>query len=175
MGSPPRPLESQTAWSGRYLSVEVERWSEGDDRYEVVRKHDAVGVVPITPSRDVLLVRQFRVPVRDTLLEIPAGLLDVEDEDALTCAGRELHEETGYRHTSLTFMGGCYLSPGFTDEYLHLFLAETDEEPEGEPEDEIELVRMPLASAVGAAREGRIRNVSTALGLLMAAARMPPT
>lgn len=172
MTAPRRPLETRTVWSGRYLSVDLERWEDRAE-YEVVHKHHAVGVVPLTPSDEVLLVRQFRPPVRDSLLEIPAGLLDVEGEDALTCATRELFEETGYRHDAIEFMGGCYLSPGFTDEYIHLFWARTRSEPETAPEDGIELVRMPYARAVAAAREGKVRNVSTALALLMAAARVP--
>jgi ADP-ribose pyrophosphatase len=169
-----RPLTTRTAWSGRYLSVELERW-EGHGEFEVVHKHHAVGVVPLTPDGDVLLVRQFRPPVRDSLLEIPAGLLDVDGEDALTCAGRELFEETGFRHDEIAFMGGCFLSPGFTDEYIHLFWARTRPSPEGEPEAGIEVVRMPFAQAVDAAAAGRVRNVSTALALLMAAARTGPT
>ena len=87
---------------------------------------------------------QFRPAVRQTLTEIPAGLLDVEGEDALTCASRELFEETGYRHRAIEFLGGYYASPGFTDEYVHLFWARTEAEPEGEPEDGIEVVRMPF-------------------------------
>jgi ADP-ribose pyrophosphatase len=169
----PRPIASRTAWSGRYLSVDLERWDDHGE-YEVVHKHHAVGIVPLTPDDDVLLVRQFRPPVRDSLLEIPAGLLDVDGEDALTCAARELFEETGYRHGTIEFMGGCYLSPGFTDEYIHLFWARTHETPEAGPEEGIELVRMPYELAVAAAREGRVRNVSTALALLMLAARMSP-
>ena len=68
-------------------------------------------------------MKQFRPPVRQTLTEIPAGLLDVDGEDALTCAARELFEETGYRHREIEFLGGYYASAGFTDEYVHLFWA----------------------------------------------------
>ena len=167
----PEPESSSEVWSGRYLSVHVERWP-GLGEYEIVRKFHAVGIVPLTPHDDVLLVRQFRPPVRTELLEIPAGLLDVDEEDALTCAARELHEETGYRHGSIEFLGGVYLSPGFTDEYFHLFLARTHPEPDGEPEAGIELVPMAYGHAVSAARAGRFRNASTALALLLAAGRV---
>jgi len=166
----PEPVAATEAWSGRWLSVWLETWP-GAERYETVRKHDAVGIVPVTPDGDVLLVRQFRPPVREDLTEIPAGLLDIEGEDALSCAARELFEETGYRHRSIRFLGGVYLSPGFTDEYIHLFLARTEAEPEGDPEPGIDVIRMPLADAVAAAAGGRIRNASTALALLIAAAR----
>jgi 8-oxo-dGTP pyrophosphatase MutT (NUDIX family) len=167
----PEPESSHDAWSGRYLTITVERWP-GLGEYELVRKHHAVGVVPLTDDGDALLVRQFRPPIRQELLEVPAGLLDVDGEDALTCAARELFEETGYRHRSIEFLGGCYLSPGFTDEYIHLFLARTAPEPDGTPEDGIELVRMPFGEAVAAARNGKVRNASTALALLLAHARV---
>lgn len=162
------PTAAREVWRGRYLTAIVETWPAAGD-YEVIRKHDAVAVVPVTPSGDVILVRQFRPPVRTDLLEIPAGLLDVDGEDALTCAGRELAEETGYGHREIAFLGGVYLSPGFTDEYIHLFWARTTETPDGPAEEGISVVRMPLAEAVAAARAGRIRNATTALGLLLAA------
>jgi ADP-ribose pyrophosphatase len=167
----PEPESSTEVWSGRYLSVHAERWPGLGD-YEIVRKFHAVGIVPLTPADDVLLVRQFRPPVRTELLEIPAGLLDVEGEDALTCATRELFEETGYRVDTIEFLGGVYLSPGFTDEYLDLFWARTAAEPEVEPEAGIELVPMALDRAVALARAGRFRNASTALALLLAAGRV---
>jgi 8-oxo-dGTP pyrophosphatase MutT (NUDIX family) len=165
------PASSRDAWAGRYLTVTVEQWP-GIGEYELVRKHHAVAVVPVTPDGDVLLVKQFRPPVRQDLTEVPAGLLDLEGEDALTCAARELFEETGYRHTALEFLGGCFLSPGFTDEYIHLFWARTAPEPEGTPEEGIELIRVRFADAVATARSGKVRNATTALALLLAAERV---
>ena len=107
-----------------------------------------------------------------TLTEIPAGLLDVEGEDALTCAARELFEETGYRHRAIEFLGGYYASPGFTDEYVHLFLARTAAEPEGAPEDGIEVSRMPFVRP-SRPRDGEgCATCSTALALLLAAERV---
>jgi 8-oxo-dGDP phosphatase len=162
------PAASRVAWAGDYLRVEVENWP-GIGDYEVIHKHDAVGIVPVTPNGDVILVRQFRPPVRETLLEVPAGLLDIEGEDALTCAERELSEETGYRSGGAAFLGGAYLSPGFTDEYMHLFWTWTGPGPEGTPEDGIEVVRMPLHRAVASARQGKVRNATSALALQLAA------
>jgi ADP-ribose pyrophosphatase len=163
------PTASRVAWAGDYLRVEIETWP-GIGDYEVIHKYDAVAIVPVTPDGDVLLVRQFRPPVRDALLEVPAGLLDIEGEDALTCAERELFEETGYRSTGAEFLGGTYLSPGFTDEYMHLFWTRTGAAPEGTPEDGIEVVRRPLWEAVASARAGKVRNATSALALLLAAA-----
>ncbi|HLB39039.1 MAG TPA: NUDIX hydrolase [Actinomycetota bacterium] len=162
------PTASREAWAGRYLTVTIEHWPTVGD-YELIRKHHAVAVVPVSPEGDVIMVRQFRPPVRTDLTEIPAGLLDVDGEDAVTCAGRELREETGYRHMSIAFMGGVYVSPGFTDEYMHLFWARTESQPSGPPEQGIEVVRLPLHRAVAAARAGKVRNAVSALGLLLAA------
>lgn len=157
------------AFRGRLIRVEVESW-DGHD-YEVVRHPGAAAVLPVTPHGDVVLVRQFRPALRQVLVEIPAGLLDVHGEDALTCAARELFEETGYRHTSLEFVGGIYTSAGFTDEYIHLFLARTEAEQVRTPETGIELLRKPFEEMVGAARAGRVRDAKTAVALLLAAAR----
>lgn len=169
----PEPTSSDRAFDGRYLAVDVEDWP-GIGRYEVVRRPGAAAVLPVTVTGDVLLVRQFRPPVRDALVEVPAGLLDVEGEDALSCAARELREETGYTHETIEFLGGCYASAGLTDEYVHLFWARTSPEPVSEPEPGIELVRRPFAAMVAAARAGRVRDAKTALALLMAAGRPGP-
>jgi ADP-ribose pyrophosphatase len=162
----PEPLESRTVFEGGWIRVDLETWP-GIPRYEVVREHDAAAVLPVTPEGEVLLVRQFRPPIRDVLTEIPAGKLDVEGEDALTCAARELFEETGFRHETIEFLGGYYSSAGSSDEYVHLFLARTATEAEGEPEAGIELVREPFERVVAAARNGKIRDVKTAMALLL--------
>jgi hypothetical protein len=78
-------------------------------------------------------------------------------------------EETGHRSTETAFLGGTFLSPGFTAEYIHLFWARTAGEPVGKPEAGIEVVRMPLHRAIASAREGKVRNAMTAIGLLLAA------
>ena len=155
-----------------FLTVVVEAW-DGIGDYEVVRHPAAAGLLPVTPEGDVLLVKQFRPAVRQVLTEIPAGLLDIEGEDALTCAARELFEETGFRHAAIEFLGGFYTSAGFTDEYIHLFRAATASEPEGTPEAGIEVVRRPLADMVAAARAGKVRDAKSALALLLAG-DLPP-
>ncbi|MGH2577710.1 MAG: NUDIX hydrolase, partial [Actinomycetota bacterium] len=129
------PRSSREGFAGRLIRVEVESW-DGHD-FEVVRHPGAAAVLPVTPNGDVLLVRQFRPAIRRSLMEIPAGVLDVDGEDPLGCAARELFEETGYRHRSLEFLGGIYTSAGFVDEYIHLFEAWTGDRQEGPPEEGI--------------------------------------
>jgi ADP-ribose pyrophosphatase len=168
-----RPLGSRTAFQGHAISVDIEEWP-GLAPYDIVRHPGAAAVLPLTPEGDVLLVKQFRPAVRQELTEIPAGLLDVEGEDALTCAARELFEETGYRHEAIEFLGGYYSSAGFTNEYVHLFWARTRSTPEGEPEPGIEIVVMPFDAMVAAARAGRVRDAKTALALLISDGRPLP-
>jgi ADP-ribose pyrophosphatase len=166
----PQPESTEVVFSGGHLTVSVEHWP-GGVRWETVRPYDAAAVLPVTPDGTVLLVRQFRPAVRRTLTEIPAGLLDVDGEDAVTCAARELFEETGYRHQTIEFLGGTYPAPGFSSGYVHLFVATTRAEPEAAPEDGIELVPAPLSAMIEAARAGRVRDAMTTLALLLAAAR----
>ncbi|HEX9123835.1 MAG TPA: NUDIX hydrolase [Actinomycetota bacterium] len=143
------PDGASLAFGGRFLRVDVETWGTGT--WEVVRRQGSAGrgavcVAAITPSSRVLLVRVFRPPVRVSLLEVPAGLLDREQEDAMACAERELLEETGHRARSIEFLGGWYASPGITDEYVQAFMATVAEEPEAEPDDEVqEVVLMSFA------------------------------
>ena len=166
-----RPESSEVLFEGPVFSVARERWIGLDHPYDVARRVGASGVLPVTPGGDVLLVRQFRPPIRQKLVEIPAGLLGVRAEDALTCAARELLEETGSRHTSIEFLGGLFTTAGFSNEYVHLFWARTDSEPASEPEAGIELLRKPFAEVVMAAKAGRLRDAKTALAVLLADAR----
>ncbi|HZP90397.1 MAG TPA: NUDIX hydrolase [Actinomycetota bacterium] len=160
------PRAPREVFAGRYVRVEIRAWGGGE--WETVRRVGAAGVLPVTPSGEVLLVRQFRPSIGLELTEIPAGLLDREGEDPLGCAARELFEETGFRHAHIEFLGGYYSSAGFTDEYVHLFLARTEPEASGAPERGIEVVRRPFPEMVRAARAGRVRDAKTALALLMA-------
>jgi ADP-ribose pyrophosphatase len=167
------PSSAETIYDGPIFAVAHERWASGE--YDVVRHVGAAAVVPVTPQGDVILVRQLRPAIRQELVEIPAGLLDSHGEDALTCAARELFEETGYKHQSIEFLGGVYTSAGFSDEYIHLFLARTSEAPEGAPEEGIEIVRTPFVEMAAAAGAGRVRDAKTALALLLTERRLQPS
>lgn len=164
------PRSARTVYRGAFIRVDVEDWP-GMGEWEVVRRFDATAVLPVTPDDDVLLVRQFRPAIRGSVVEIPAGILDVDGEDALSGAARELFEETGFRHVAIEFLGGVYATVGSSDEYVHLFWARTLAEPEGPVEPGLELVVEPLGRMIDAARSGRVRDAKTALALLMAAGR----
>jgi ADP-ribose pyrophosphatase len=158
--------ERRTVFEGKLISVEV---VEGRYR-EIVHHPGACAAVPLMGD-DVLLVRQFRDAVGETLLEVPAGVRDVEGESVADCAAREVLEETGYRVISIEPLGSVYTSPGFADERIDLFLAHVEPDPERDAEDEIELVRMPLADAVAAVHDGRVTDAKSAVAILLAAAQ----
>lgn len=163
------PALPREVYAGRIFTVEVR--SHAGHEYDVVRHPGAAAVLALTPKGEVLLVRQVRPAIGQTLVEIPAGLLDRREEDALSCAARELLEETGYRHETIEFLGGFFPSAGFTDEYLHLFVATVPTAPEAQPEAGIELILRPFRDLVAGARAGRVRDVKTSLALLLADAR----
>lgn len=166
------PVSATQVYAGHL--IRVESWPRSEGSYDVVRHPGAAAVLPLLPHGDVLLVRQLRPAIGQALVEIPAGLLDRGDEDALTCAARELLEETGFRRRTIGFLGGYFSSAGFCDEYVHLFVATVGPEPEAQPEDGIELLRRPFAQLRASARAGRIRDVKTALAILLADARGLP-
>jgi ADP-ribose pyrophosphatase len=168
---PDGPLSEELVFEGAIFSVHRETWPGADHAYEVVRHVGAAAVLPVTPDGDVILVRQLRPAIRGVLLEIPAGLLDLPQEDALACATRELLEETGYAHVRVGSLADFYTTAGFSDELIHLFWALTEPEPRAEPEAGIEIVRRPFAEMAAAARAGQVPDAKTALALLLAEAR----
>jgi ADP-ribose pyrophosphatase len=160
-------------FDGDWLRVVSERWPNLEDPWEVVRRRndDATAVLAITPRDEVILVRQFRAAVRREIEEIPAGLLESGDDDPERRVIAELREETGYAHTSIERLGGIYPSPGSWTEFVHLFVARTDAEPVGEPEEGIEVVLRPFNEALAQVHAGTIEDAKTALALLLADAR----
>jgi len=101
-----------------------------ESKRDLVRHAGGVGILARTPEGRFLFVRQYRKAVESEVLEIVAGMRE-EGESPDETARRELEEETGHRARSLTSLGKFYASPGYTDEAVHLFFAETDETPSG--------------------------------------------
>jgi 8-oxo-dGTP pyrophosphatase MutT (NUDIX family) len=169
------PTSRREVFHGTLIRVEVQSWPAGER--EVVHHPGACAVVALTPEGDVVLVRQMREAVGEELLEIPAGILDVDGEDVATCAARELLEETGHHASDLEPLTSIYTSPGFADERIDIFLAHDVRVVDGaRVEDGVEVVRMAFGDAVAAARDGRIRDAKSCVGLLAAAMlNRPPT
>jgi ADP-ribose pyrophosphatase len=136
---------------------------------QIVRHPGAVVIVPLLADGRVCLIRQWRVAVKETLIELPAGTLE-PNEPPIVTAERELIEETGYRAESIEPLHEFYLSPGILDEKMHLFLATglTEGEPQREVGEEIDNLLVPLADAVAMIFRGEIRDAKTIVGLLWA-------
>jgi len=119
-------LARRKVFSGRVLELEVldvETAAGVRTSREVVRHGGAVAVLAITPGGNMMLVRQYRVAVGGSMMEIVAGILDREGEDPEDCARRELREETGFQAAELVRLGEMYPSPGYITERIHLFAA----------------------------------------------------
>jgi ADP-ribose pyrophosphatase len=144
-------------------------------RRDIVRSPGAVGVVPLwvdaegTPS--VILIRQYRPPYEDEILEIPAGMRDVPGEPPDVTAGRELIEEIGYAAGALQLLTEMYPSPGLTDSVTHVFLATqltaVVREAHGPEEEHSSVVHVSLAEALDWVERGVIRDAKTVVGLLL--------
>jgi len=167
-----RTLQSEHVYRGKLIGLRVdtvELASGHRTLREIVEHGGAIAVVAIDADERVILVRQFRKAMEQTLLEIPAGTLKRE-EDPLDCARRELEEETGSGADTWQKLGFFYTSPGFCTEGMHVYLA-TALRPAGREPDEdeiIEVVPVPLSDVTALIERGEIRDAKSIAGLLMA-------
>lgn len=134
---------------------------------EVVRHRGSVVIVPVVDDGHVCLIRNFRVAIGETLIELPAGTLDL-DEDPTDCAFRELTEETGYSARSMSPLSAFYPAPGILDERMHLFAATdlTAGPPAREPGEEIENLVVTWSDADQMIRDNKIYDAKTIIGLV---------
>jgi ADP-ribose pyrophosphatase len=182
-GGPGR-IDSRPVHDGRivHLSVDTVRFPDGSvGELEMIRHSGAAAVLPVFGERgerdpDILLIRQYRYASDGYLYEVPAGRPDRPGEDWEVCARRELEEETGYLAGSLERLTAIYTTPGFTDELIHLFVAfDLSEGSLAREVDEfIELVHLPLSSALDLVRGGEITDAKTICTLLYAHAFLFP-
>lgn len=157
--------------------VETVRTPDGGEvEREVVRHADAVAVVPVDAHGRVLLLKHYRQPLRQYLLEIPAGKLDVEGEAEVDAAQRELAEEIGMRAGRLIPLTTVWNSAGWTTERTHLFLGQDltpVDAPDGFEADaeeaDMEVVPFAIPDALAMARAGDLTDSKTVIGLLLAA------
>jgi len=142
----------------------------GESVREYVKHLGAVCVVPITESGDVILERQYRYAVGETLVEIPAGKLDYAGEDFREAALRELREETGAIPSELIAMGDYYGSPAIMGERIRMFMARglTFSENDLDEDEFLEVFTIPLDEAVEMVLRGEIADGKTQVALLRA-------
>ena len=164
-----KTLKSDTIYEGRIITVRVETVELPDMKYakrEIVDHARGVGMVALNEENEIYLVRQYRIAVKETLLEIPAGLVE-PGETPSQAASRELQEEIGQKANSMEYLMDAYASPGFTNEKLSLFLA-TDLEPSSLPQDDtefIEVVTLPIEEAYEKVLNLEITDSKTIIGI----------
>ena len=163
-------IESKTVYEGPIAGVRIDtfRYPDGGTAERQVVTHPGAVTVVAYDDEHVWLVRQPREPVSDpSLLELPAGKLDVEGETPLECAQRELAEEIGKSAARWRELKRFYVSPGLTEEVMYLFLASEleDVEHEPDPNERIEIVPWPLADIDGAI--AACEDSKSLVGLLM--------
>ena len=143
---------------------------------DVVHHPGAVSVVPVHEDGTVVLVRQFRAPLEEMLLEIPAGKRDVTDEPPAVTAHRELREEVGLEAAELVPLVVMAHSPGFCDERNHIFLAtgltECERAVDGPEEEHMTIVRVPLADVFDLIADGSLTDAKSIVGLTLAHRRL---
>ncbi len=159
-----QPDSSEVAWQGKLLAVTVERW--GEHVREIVEHPGAVAIVAVDTEGEMAFVRQVREATRGRLLELPAGTCE-PGEEPLATAKRELHEECGLTGGTWSELGAFWTTPGFSREYMHVFLAEGVERGEAapEPDEELEIVRHRAADISVLIPE--IEDAKTLAGLLL--------
>lgn len=169
---PHRLVEKQVIFNGTKVRLELHHLENEEtgkrSRREVCVHPGAVVVLPVLPDGRIVLIRNFRYSVNETLIELPAGTLE-KGEDPMNCAGRELLEETGYLAGQLKPLGSFFASPGILTEKLYAFAAYDLERRSAAPEEgeEIELAPTPLADAIEMIRHGEIHDGKTIATLLM--------
>lgn len=165
-------IATRRIYEGNIINVRVDtvRMSSGRDATrEIVEHSHAVCIVPIDDDGNVVLVRQYRKPAESALLEVPAG--GVEDgEVSEEAVLRELQEEIGYTADHLEHLSSFWVAPGWATEYMHAYLATGLRESrlEGDEDENIEVVRLPLNEAVAMFKTGEINDGKTIAALLLA-------
>ena len=168
-----KKISGERVLAGRLLNLDVDQVIEPHcshpARREVVRHPGAAATVPCLPGAKIVLVRQYRYAPDTWLWEIPAGILE-PDEDPQDCAARELTEETGYRAGRLSLLTTLHSSPGFSDEVIHLFRAEELKPGEAKPDpgENLEVRIFNVSEAVGMIARGEITDSKTVAGILLA-------
>lgn len=166
-------LESTTIHQGRVFNLRRDRVRTPHGRevnLDIIDHPPAVTLIPLDSQGNILFVRQYRHAISQEFLELPAGVKE-KGEDPEECARREIREETGMSAGSIQLLGEFYQAPGYSTEYMYIFLAQ-DLKPDPLPGDVDEFItveRYPVKQAYAMARDGGIVDAKSLAALLLAA------
>ena len=144
-----------------------------DDKHRGYRQYfihpGGVVIIPVNDKGELVLVKQFRTPIGETIYEFPAGKKE-KDEEPLITAKRELAEETGYKAKTWIDLGEIYPCPGYATEVLHMYLAKDLESGESNPDEGefVEPVLLSLAELESMIVQGNLKDAKTIAGLMLA-------
>lgn len=166
-----KTTDSEKVYQGRvfYVTKDIAELEDGKAvQRDVVHHSGGVCVVPLTKNGTVLMVKQFRYPMQQVTLEIPAGKLE-PGEDPATCGRRELREEAGRTCGKYTSLGKLFPTPAYDTEVIHMYLAQELSAPEAQDLDEgefLDVTELPLEQAVQMVMNGEIPDAKTQIALL---------
>lgn len=168
---PFRTLHSEIVYQGRAFSVrrdQVEMPNGKSVNLDVVQHTGAVTLIPIDSEGKVWFVRQYRHPAQKSLLELPAGTLE-PDEPPEDCARREIREEIGMAADRLEKLGKFYMAPGYSTEFMHVYLATgLHESPlEGDEDEFLSIEKIHMGNVFSMAAAGEIQDGKTLAALLL--------
>ena len=166
-----KKISSENVFDGVLLHVKkdtVELPNGHQAPREWIKHPGAAAVIPLLPDGNIILVKQFRYPIGQVTLEIPAGKLDAEGEDPLACANRELSEETGYTAGKIWKLTSIATTVGFSNEWIHIYAAEDLTPGKQHPDDDefINYLKVPLNDAVKMVEEGKIFDSKSVIAIL---------
>lgn len=177
MTDQPQILDSREIFRGRIFEVTLDTIREGDKTYqrEVVHHPGSAVIIPIFDDGTIALVRQYRHPAVRYLLEAPAGTLN-RGEAPEEGAARELEEELGYVAARLEKLTEFFVSPGFCEEKMWVYLATEMTKTQQRLEDDeiVEVVTIPFSQALNMITTGEIDDAKTIIGVMLAAPRIGP-
>lgn len=165
-------ISSENIYEGKLLKVKRDKVKlpNGHTSYrEWINHPGASAVIPYLPDGKIVLVKQYRYPVQQVTIEIPAGKLDVEGENPLECAIRELKEETGYAAEKYTKLTTIATTVGFSNELIHIYAAENlsagTQCPDGD--EFINVITVPLEEAVSMISNEVITDAKSVTAILL--------
>lgn len=167
-----KTINTKKIFEGKMIDLQVDEVSlpNGEvSQREIVKHPGAVAVIAITKDNKIVLVKQYRKPTEKTLVELPAGKID-HNEQPLAAAIRELEEETGYTTKELNFVTSFYTSPGFANELIYIYITDTLEKLEtpvqGDDDEFIEILELSLDEAKQYVEEEKIHDAKTNYAIL---------
>ncbi|MCR4889840.1 MAG: NUDIX hydrolase [Ruminococcus sp.] len=168
-----KTLKSETIYEGPIFTIThdtVELENGNEAIRDVLIHHGGVCVIPVTENNEILMVKQFRYPFRTVTLEVPAGKLE-KGEDHAECGKRELLEETGCTCEEYTYLGEMFPTPAYNTEITYMYMARglSYEKQSLDPDEFLDVVKVPIAEAVEKVMDGTIRDGKTQIVILKAA------